>query len=105
MIKDLEIALPSLAEQKRIVSTTDAVREETETRATRATLKLAAHEALKKSLLHQAFSGQLQRKYPLPATAAAGTLECGRLASAFPKAACCRFPGECSKRHAKRLGI
>ena len=59
MIKELEIALPSLEEQQRIVSTMDAVREETENLATLYTRKLSALEALKKSLLHRAFSGAL----------------------------------------------
>jgi type I restriction enzyme S subunit len=59
MIKDLEIALPSLDEQKRIVSTMDSMREETERLARLYERKLAALEALKKSLLHQAFTGEL----------------------------------------------
>ncbi len=59
MIKELEIELPSLHEQQRIVSTMDAVREETECLATLYERKLAALEALKKSLLHQAFTGEL----------------------------------------------
>jgi type I restriction enzyme S subunit len=59
MIKDLEIALPSLDEQQRVVSTMDSVREETERLESIYRQKLAALEALKKSLLHQAFAGQL----------------------------------------------
>ncbi len=59
MIKDLEIELPSLDEQRHIVSTMDAVREETEHLAGIYEQKLAALDALKKSLLHQAFSGNL----------------------------------------------
>ncbi|NCO36788.1 MAG: hypothetical protein GW893_23380 [Armatimonadetes bacterium] len=59
MIKDLEIALPSLDEQQRIVSTMDSVREETERLESLYQRKLAALEELKKSLLHQAFSGAL----------------------------------------------
>ena len=59
MIKELEIELPSLDEQQRIVSRMDAVREETERLACLCEQKLAALGALKKSLLHQAFSGQL----------------------------------------------
>jgi type I restriction enzyme, S subunit len=61
MIKDLEIALPSLDEQQRIVSTMDSVREETERLESIYQQKLAAVEALKKSLLHQAFTGNLIR--------------------------------------------
>ncbi|RPJ32185.1 MAG: restriction endonuclease subunit S [Verrucomicrobiaceae bacterium] len=59
MIKDLEIELPSLTEQQRMVSTMDSVREETTRLAAIYQQKLAALEALKKSLLHQAFSGEL----------------------------------------------
>ena len=59
MIEGLEIALPSLDEQQRIVSTMDFVREETERLANICERKLAALEALKKSLLHQAFTGEL----------------------------------------------
>ena len=59
MIKDLEIALPSLDEQQRIVATMDTVRDETQRLAAIYQRKLTALEALKKSLLHQAFSGEL----------------------------------------------
>lgn len=62
MIKDLEIALPSLEEQQRVVSTMDSLREETERLASIYERKLAALEALKKALLHQAFSGELGAK-------------------------------------------
>ena len=59
MIKEMEIALPSLAEQQRIVSTMDSIRKETERLESIYQQKLDALEELKKSLLHQAFSGQL----------------------------------------------
>ncbi|MFN0108626.1 MAG: restriction endonuclease subunit S [Blastocatellia bacterium] len=59
MIKELEIALPSLAEQHRIVSMTDALLEETQRLESIYQQKLAALDELKKSLLHQAFTGQL----------------------------------------------
>jgi len=59
MIKELEIELPSLDEQQRIVSTMDAVREETQRLARLYERKLAALESLKKSLLHRAFAGEL----------------------------------------------
>jgi type I restriction enzyme S subunit len=45
--------------QKQIVSNLDALREETQRLEAIYQQKLAALEALKKSLLHQAFSGQL----------------------------------------------
>jgi type I restriction enzyme S subunit len=52
-------SFPSLKLQERIVSTLDALREATERLESVYQQKLAALEALKKSLLHQAFSGQL----------------------------------------------
>lgn len=59
MIKGMEIALPTLAEQEQIVSTMDSLREGTQRLEFIYQQKLAALDALKKSLLHQAFSGQL----------------------------------------------
>ena len=59
MIKDMQIALPSLVEQQRIVSTMDSIREETQRLEFLYQRKLAALDELKKSLLHQAFSGAL----------------------------------------------
>jgi type I restriction enzyme, S subunit len=57
--KNLELSLPCLTEQIAIVTTLDALREETERLASVYEHKLAALEALKKSLLHHAFSGNL----------------------------------------------
>jgi type I restriction enzyme S subunit len=57
--KNLELPLPSLTEQATTVTTLDDLREETEHFASIYERKLAALEALKKSLLHQAFTGQL----------------------------------------------
>jgi type I restriction enzyme S subunit len=59
MIKELEIELPSLHEQQRIVSTMDAMLAETQNLARLYERKLVSLEALKKSLLHQAFTGEL----------------------------------------------
>ncbi|MCC5839273.1 MAG: restriction endonuclease subunit S [Opitutales bacterium] len=59
MIKDLEIELPSLTEQRRMVATMESVHEETTRLAAIYQQKLAALEVLKQSLLHQAFSGAL----------------------------------------------
>jgi len=59
MITDLEIALPSVTDQQRMVSTMDSIREETQRLESLYQRKLAALDELKKSLLHQAFSGQL----------------------------------------------
>jgi len=53
------IFLPSKAEQEDIVATLDALSEETQRLARLYERKLSALEALKKSLLHQAFTGQL----------------------------------------------
>ena len=59
MIKEMGIELPNLAEQERIVSTMDSVRKETQRLESLYQRKLAALDELKKSLLHQAFSGVL----------------------------------------------
>ncbi len=50
---------PPVAEQNRIVAKLDALREETESLANVYQRKLTALEALKKSMLHQAFTGKL----------------------------------------------
>ena len=50
---------PTIAEQKRIATKFDALVEQTQRLETIYTQKLAALAALKKSLLHQAFTGQL----------------------------------------------
>jgi type I restriction enzyme, S subunit len=52
-------SFPSLNVQRKIVSTLDALRVDTQRLESIYQQKLAALEALKKSLLHQAFSGQL----------------------------------------------
>lgn len=59
MIKDLEISLPSLAEQAEIVATVDALREAALHLEDVYQQKLAALDELKKSLLHRAFTGHL----------------------------------------------
>ena len=53
------IPVPPIAEQKRLASEFDSMREETQRLARLYELKHAALAALKKSLLHQAFSGGL----------------------------------------------
>jgi type I restriction enzyme S subunit len=58
-ILSFEFFRPSMTEQKQIVAQLDALSEETQRLASLYTRKLAALEALKKSLLHQAFSGEL----------------------------------------------
>lgn len=59
MIKDLEISLPAIAEQARIVSLLDALLKESQSLESIYERKLTALDDLKKSLLHRAFSGQL----------------------------------------------
>lgn len=59
MIKNMEIALPSLAEQEQIASTVDSLRKETQHLESLYQRKLSALDALKTSLLHQAFTGEL----------------------------------------------
>ena len=56
----LHFDLPPLDRQKAIVQEIDSLHEETQRLARLYERKLAALEALKKSLLHQAFTGQLQ---------------------------------------------
>jgi type I restriction enzyme S subunit len=58
-IKDFEFARPPVAEQKHIADNLELLRDETQRLASIYERKLAALEALKKSLLHQAFTGQL----------------------------------------------
>jgi type I restriction enzyme S subunit len=55
----LLVPTPSLTRQREIVAKLDALREETQRLETIYQQKLAALDALKKSLLHQAFSGAL----------------------------------------------
>ena len=58
-IKDFEFARPPLADQRRIADNLESLREETQRLASVYERKLAAMEALKKTLLHEAFTGQL----------------------------------------------
>jgi type I restriction enzyme, S subunit len=58
-IKDFEFARPPLADQRRIADNLESLREETKRLESLYQQKLNALEALKKSLLHHAFAGQL----------------------------------------------
>ena len=58
-VKTLPVAVPSIATQRAIVGTLDALSAETQRLESICQQKLAALEALKKSLLHQAFTGKL----------------------------------------------
>jgi len=59
MIKELEISLPSIAKQTEIATMLDLLLAETQRLESLYHRKLTALDALKKSLLHQAFSGAL----------------------------------------------
>ncbi|NLY00753.1 MAG: restriction endonuclease subunit S [Rhodopirellula sp.] len=59
IINNLEIALPSVAEQERIATEMDSLLEQTDRLQSIYQQKLAALDALKKSLLDQAFTGQM----------------------------------------------
>jgi type I restriction enzyme S subunit len=60
LLKLIEISFPkSLTEQEQLVTKLDALREETQRLASLYQQKLTALDDLKKSLLHQAFSGHL----------------------------------------------
>lgn len=59
IIKEIPILLPPIAEQREIVRAFDSARAGVQRLAALYQQKLAALDALKKSLLHQAFSGQL----------------------------------------------
>ena len=58
-IRTFPIPLPPITEQHQIVAKLNSISAETQRRASIYEQKLAALEALKKSLLHQAFTGQL----------------------------------------------
>jgi type I restriction enzyme S subunit len=57
--KESKLHVPSLSEQRTIVEKLDALMEETQRLATIYKQKLTALDALKQSLLHQAFTGEL----------------------------------------------
>ena len=60
LLKTIEISFPrTIAEQEQIVAEFDSLHEETQRLESLYQQKLAALDELKKSLLHQAFSGQL----------------------------------------------
>ena len=58
-VKTLPIAVPSIATQRAIIETLNVLTTETQRLESLYQRKLAALDALKKSLLHQAFSGAL----------------------------------------------
>ena len=62
MLAEIAVPLPSLAAQHKIVAKIDALATATHRLASITTRKLAALDELKKSLLHQAFTGKLTAK-------------------------------------------
>ena len=62
MIKELQVALPNMADQHRLASLTNRIQEEVTTLERQFSTKLSTLEELKKSLLHQAFTGALTTK-------------------------------------------
>ena len=58
-LREIQIPLPPLKEQQRVVETITALSTQTQRLESIYQQKLSALDALKKSLLHQAFSGQL----------------------------------------------
>ncbi len=58
-LREIRIPLPSLREQQRIVELINGLSAQTQRLASLYEQKIAALDSLKKSLLHQAFSGQL----------------------------------------------
>lgn len=59
LIQELPVMLPPIRFQAELVETADDLREETQRLESLYQQKLTALDDLKKSLLHQAFSGQL----------------------------------------------
>ena len=59
LIQELPVMLPPIRQQTAIVEAADALATETQRLESLYQQKQAALKALKKSLLHQAFSGQL----------------------------------------------
>jgi type I restriction enzyme S subunit len=63
LLKTIAISFPrSLAEQKRLVTKLDGLSDESQRLASIYERKLAALDALKRSLLHRAFAGDLTTK-------------------------------------------
>jgi type I restriction enzyme S subunit len=58
-LRNIEVTFPSLKEQAEISAKLDDLREETQRLESLYQRKFAALDELKKSLLHQAFSGAL----------------------------------------------
>jgi type I restriction enzyme S subunit len=59
ILKEIKVFLPSIKEQERIIEELDALHEETQRLESIYQKKILALDALKKSILHQAFTGAL----------------------------------------------
>ena len=59
ILKEIKVPLPLVEQQERVVQKLDSLRIETQRLKSIYQQKLGALEALKKSLLHQAFTGEL----------------------------------------------
>jgi type I restriction enzyme S subunit len=59
LIEELPVLLPPLKRQRELVAALNSLREETQRLVSLYERKLVALEVLKKSLLHQAFTGEL----------------------------------------------
>jgi type I restriction enzyme S subunit len=68
VVQIIPVPVPPLPAQKAIVRKLDAMRNESKRLEILYQQKLAALDALKKSLLHQAFSGQLGERRRVSAT-------------------------------------
>ena len=69
--KEVVVPMPSIIEQRHLVAKIDIIREQTQRLESICQRKLAALDKLKKSLLHQAFSGELifdEPKHSVPTT-------------------------------------
>jgi type I restriction enzyme S subunit len=62
-LKGYPIPAPSISEQRTIVKKLDGLQEETQRLKSLCQRKLTALDALKKSLLNQAFTGQLTERF------------------------------------------
>ncbi len=62
VLKEIKIPLPSIAEQCRVVGSIESVSTETQRLESIYQRKLDALDELKKSLLHQAFNGELTKE-------------------------------------------
>ena len=80
-IEEIQIPFPPLAEQQAIINKLDNIWDRTQRLESIYQQKLAALDELKKSLLHQAFTGQLQERAMNEAETRAVTIHTRSLAA------------------------